>query len=65
VGVGFFLIYPIQNALTGRPGGRAWILRPSSRCPCLSANWFNMADIDRTSESLFIDGAFVRLAFSR
>ena len=28
------------------------------------SNWFNMADIDRSSQSLFIDGAFVRLAFS-
>jgi len=29
------------------------------------SNWFNMADLERPSESLFIDGAFVRLAFSR
>jgi hypothetical protein len=29
------------------------------------SNWFNMADIDRPSNSLFIDGAFVRLSFSR
>jgi hypothetical protein len=29
------------------------------------SNWFNMADLERASQSLFIDGAFVRLAFSR
>ena len=29
------------------------------------SNWFNMAEINRPADSLFIDGAFVRAAFSR
>jgi hypothetical protein len=55
-------IVPVLEAAAGIAWGRGpWEISAGYEM----SNWFNMADLDRTSESLFIDGAFVRLAFSR
>ena len=55
-------IVPVLEAAVGIAWGRGpWEISGGYEM----SNWFNMADIDRPSESLFIDGAFVRLAFSR